>query len=88
MRVKRFGQIGPALLLFAILTTGSASAYDPYNPRNCNGFDWDDKRALVVQQVTAKPRVNFIKSPYDDDTRVEGHRHHGHGVVQDQPAVA
>jgi hypothetical protein len=67
MRAKRFGQIGAALLLFTVLTAGSASAYDPYDPRNCIGFEWDDKRALVVQKVTTKPRVNFIKSPYDDD---------------------
>jgi hypothetical protein len=67
MRAKRFGQIGAALLLLTVLTAGSASAYDPYDPRNCIGFEWDDKRALVVQKVTTKPRVNFIKSPYDDD---------------------
>jgi hypothetical protein len=67
----RFGRIGPALLLFTVLSAGSASAYDPYDPHNCNGFDWDDNRALVVQKVTAKPRVNFIKSPYDDDFKAE-----------------
>jgi len=71
MRAKGLGLIGPALLLFAVLTAGSASAYDPYDPHNCNGFEWDDKRALVVQRVTAKPRVNFIKSPYDDDFKAE-----------------
>jgi hypothetical protein len=71
MQAKRFGQIGPALLLFAVLTAGSASAYDPYDPHNCSGFDCDDKRALVVQKVTAKPRVNFIKSPYNDDFKAE-----------------
>ena len=71
MPAKRLGQIAPALLLFTVLTAGSASAYDPYDPRNCNGFEWDDKRALVVQKVTAKPRVNFIKSPYDDDFKAE-----------------
>jgi len=59
------------LLLFTVLSAGSASAYDPYDPHNCNGFDWDDNRALVVQKVTAKPRVNFIKSPYDDDFKAE-----------------
>jgi hypothetical protein len=71
MRAKGFGQIGPALLLFTVLSAGSASAYNPYDPHNCNGFDWDDKRALVVQKITAKPRVNFIKSPYDDDFKAE-----------------
>ena len=67
MRAKGFSQIGPALLLSAVLIAGSASAYDAYDSNNCNGVDWDDKRALVVSKVTAHPRVNFIKSPYDDD---------------------
>lgn len=71
MRAKGFGQIGLALLLFTVLTAGSASAYDPYDPHNCNGLEWDNKRALVVRKVTAKPRVNFIKSPYDDDFKAE-----------------
>ncbi len=55
------------LLLSAVLLVGPASAYEPYDPANCTGADWDDKRALVVSKVTAKPRVNFVKSPYDDD---------------------
>jgi hypothetical protein len=71
MRAVAFGQIGPALLFFAVLTAGSASAYDPDDPRNCIGFEWDDKRAVVVQKVTAKPRINFIKSPYDDNLKAE-----------------
>jgi hypothetical protein len=71
MRAKGFGQIGPALLLFMVLSAGPASAYDPYDPGNCNGIEWDDKRALVVEKVTARPRVNFIKSPYDDDFKAE-----------------
>jgi hypothetical protein len=54
-------------LLGAVLTAGSASAYDAYDPNNCNGVDWDDKRPQVVQKVIARPRVNFIKGPYDDD---------------------
>lgn len=54
------------LLLSAVLAR-HASAYDAYDPANCNGADWDDKRALTVSKVTAQPRVNFIKSPYDDD---------------------
>jgi hypothetical protein len=71
MRAKGFGQIGPALILFTVLVAGSASAYDAYDPNNCNGIEWDDKRALVVQKVTANARVNFIKSPYDDDFKAE-----------------
>jgi len=46
--------------------------YDPYDPGNCNGVDWDDTRVLTVAKVTAKPRVNFIKSPYDDDFKAAG----------------
>jgi hypothetical protein len=52
MRAKGFGQVGPAVLLLTILTiltVGPASAYDPYDPHNCNGIEWDDERALVVQ---------------------------------------
>ena len=47
----------------AVLFAGSALAYDAYDPNNCNGVDWDDKRALIVAKVTAQPRVDFIKSP-------------------------
>ncbi len=67
MRAEVFG-----LLLSAVLLAGPASAYDPYDPANCiGGVEWDDKRALVVSKVTAKPRVNFLKSPYDDDFKAE-----------------
>jgi hypothetical protein len=59
------------LLLSAVVLAGPASAYDPYDPANCNGVQRDDKRALVVSKVTAKPRVNFVKSPYDDDFKAE-----------------
>ena len=60
------------LFLSAILLAGPASAYDAYDPANCTGgAGWDDKRALVVSQVTAKPRANFVKSPYDDDFKAE-----------------
>jgi hypothetical protein len=55
------------LALAAMLFATSASAYDAYDPANCNGVDWNDKQVLVVAQVTAAHRVNFIKSPYDDD---------------------
>lgn len=56
-----------ALVLTALLLARSAAAYDANDPANCNGVDWDDKRPLAVAKVTAQPRVNFIKSPYDDD---------------------
>jgi hypothetical protein len=65
----RAGAIG--LLLGAVLFAGSASAYDANDPGNCLGADWDDSRALVVSKVTAEPRINFIKSPYDDDFKAE-----------------
>ena len=32
--------------LSAVLFAGSAFAYDAYDPNNCNGVNWDDKRAL------------------------------------------
>ena len=59
--------VGAGLILGAILMAGPASAYDAYDQKNCNGVDWNDKQALVVSKVIAKPRANFIKSPYDDD---------------------
>jgi hypothetical protein len=67
----RIRLIGSAFLLTVVLIAGSAAAYDPYDPNNCNGVEWDDKRALVVQKVIASPRVNFIKSPYDDGFKAE-----------------
>jgi hypothetical protein len=59
------------VVLNTMLFAGSASAYDPYDPNNCNGVDWDDKSPWVVAKVSAEPRVNFIKSPYDDDFKAE-----------------
>lgn len=53
-------------LLIAVLV-GPALAYEVHDPNNCTGVEWDDSRPLVVSKVTARPRVNFIKSPYDDD---------------------
>jgi hypothetical protein len=69
MRTEQFGGIGPAVLLSAMLMAGPASAYDPNDPNNCIGAEWDDKRAVVVSRVIARPRVNFIKSPHDDDLK-------------------
>src|SRR5258705_11088639 len=54
------------LPLSAVLSR-TASAYDASAPANCNGADFDDKLAFTVSKVTAQPRVNFVKSPYDDD---------------------
>jgi len=62
---------GKAAILLLVLTASPALAYDANDPKNCNGVDWDDKRTLVVAKVAAKPRVNFIKSPYDDDFKAE-----------------
>ena len=71
MRSFGLGQIGSALLLCAVLSEQSASAYDANDPRNCMGIAWNDKGPSVVHKVTAKPRVNFIKSPYDDDFKAD-----------------
>jgi hypothetical protein len=35
----------------------------------CIGVDYDNKRGLIVSKVTTHPRVNFIKSPDDDDLK-------------------
>jgi hypothetical protein len=68
MRTKLIG-----LVLSTVVFAGSASAYDPYDPNNCNGTEVDgDSLALIVSKVTAAPRVNFIKSPYDDDFKADG----------------
>jgi len=62
---------GLLLSLSAIVLSGSASAYDAYDPNNCNGVAWNDEQPLTVAKVTARPRVNFVKSPYDDDFKAE-----------------
>jgi hypothetical protein len=59
------------LLLSVVLFRDAAAAYDAYDPKNCNGVEWDGKRPMAVSKVTARPRVNFIKSPYDDDFKAE-----------------
>ncbi|CCD97564.1 hypothetical protein [Bradyrhizobium sp. STM 3809] len=53
--------------IFSLLTATSAAAYDANDPANCNGIGWDDARPLAVARVSGQPRVNFVKSPYDDD---------------------
>jgi hypothetical protein len=67
----RFGAGARATLVglrfSAALFARPASAYDPYDPHNCNGVDWDEKRAVIVSKVVARPSANFIKSRYDDD---------------------
>ncbi|MGJ4939885.1 hypothetical protein ACQR1W_04875 [Bradyrhizobium sp. HKCCYLS1011] len=65
MQVKLIG-LALILNLGAALAAVSASA-ETANPNDCLGVDWDDKRPLTVAKVIAQPRVNFIKSPYDDD---------------------
>src|SRR5690348_9354558 len=59
------------LLLGVVLMTQPAVAYDAEDPANCNGIEWDNDQALVVSKVTASPRVNFVKSPYDDDFKAD-----------------
>ncbi|MFB9263226.1 hypothetical protein ACFFWD_08590 [Bradyrhizobium erythrophlei] len=55
------------VVLAALLSATGAQAYDATDPANCNGADGNDDHALVLSKVTASPRVNFVKSPYDDD---------------------
>jgi hypothetical protein len=59
-------------VLSAALSVTPAAAYDANDPNNCNGIDWDDAHALTVARVSAQPRVNFVKSPYDDDFKAAG----------------
>src|SRR5258708_7201697 len=54
------------LLLSAVLG-GTGAAYEADGPANWKGADFGDKLAFTVSKVTAQPRVNFVKSPYDDD---------------------
>lgn len=66
MRGKTIGWMLGVLLS----ASTAASAYEAYDPANCNGVDWNDKHAMVVSKVTAA-RANFVKSPYDDDFKAE-----------------
>ena len=59
------------LIFGTLLSAQSAWAYEANDPANCVGVDWDDKSVLVVSKIVASPRVNFIKSPYDDDLKAE-----------------
>ena len=59
------------IALAALLLAPPAFAYDANDPANCVGVEWDDVRPLVMAQVTARPRVNFVKSPYDDDFKAD-----------------
>ena len=61
-----------ALLLNGVLFAGWAWAYDAQDISNCNGVEWDESHGLVVSKITAVPRINFIKSPYDDDFKAAG----------------
>ncbi|MGY3448692.1 hypothetical protein [Bradyrhizobium sp. USDA 4353] len=54
-------------LALNLLAASAATAYDATDPANCTGIGWDDARPLTVARVAAQPRVNFVKSPYDDD---------------------
>ena len=49
--------------------TPAPDARGAYDPRDCAGAEWDDASALVVSKVTARPRVNFVKSPHDIGSR-------------------
>jgi hypothetical protein len=45
----------------------ATGSWDRNDPRNCLGVEWDEKHALSVAKVTARERVNFVKSPFDDE---------------------
>jgi hypothetical protein len=60
------------LILAATLSAKAAAAYDANDPANCVGVDWDEKDAAVAAKVAATPRVNFVKSPYDDEFKADG----------------
>jgi hypothetical protein len=55
------------LLFDVAFVAGAASAHVAEDSGNCNGVEWREDGALVVSKVTAVPRVNFVKSAYDDD---------------------
>jgi hypothetical protein len=59
------------LTLGVLLFATQASAYDTNDPANCFGTEWDDAHPLAVAKVAARPRVNFVKSPYDDDFKAD-----------------
>src|ERR1700759_1057315 len=58
-------------VLGAMWFAGPASAYDANDPANCVTPDWNDAKPLTVAKVIASPRVNFVKSPYDDDFKAD-----------------
>lgn len=55
------------LFLGVMMAATSASAYDAEDPANCNGAEQGEALTIQVSKVTAEPRINFVKSPYDDD---------------------
>src|SRR3954470_558014 len=59
-------------LLLGLVAVTPAAAYDANDPANCNGIEWDDAQPLTVAKVTGGARVNFVKSPYDDDFKAAG----------------
>ncbi|UFZ08484.1 hypothetical protein LQG66_24980 [Bradyrhizobium ontarionense] len=59
-------------LLLGLLAVTPAAAYDANDPANCNGIGWDDARPLTVAKVSGQARINFVKSPYDDDFKAAG----------------
>jgi hypothetical protein len=59
------------VVLSAALWTGAALA-ETANPNDCLGAEWNDASPLAVANVVAQPRVNLIKSPYDDEGKAAG----------------
>jgi hypothetical protein len=70
----RVALIAPLLSLVLSVIFGlsaAVAAYNPSDPANCNGIGWDDAQPLTVAKVIAQRRVNFVKSPYDDDFKAD-----------------
>jgi hypothetical protein len=49
----------------------SEAGQGAYDPRNCNGVEWDDNDTLALARVTAGPRVNFVRSPQDREAAAD-----------------
>lgn len=54
------------VVLGAVLWAGAAAA-ETANPSDCLGVEWDDASPLAVAKIITQPRINFVKSPHDDE---------------------
>ena len=51
-----------------VLSSGASQTVAETDPRDCLGIDLDAKRPLLVSRIGANPRVNFIKSGWEDSS--------------------